>query len=512
MSDVGLAVFNQYSTVRPLLRGMPQWVKGVDAERIASYSTYEQIYWSIPEAFKLIQRGSDERPIYLPAPAVVVETAHRYLCKDIKLVSDPTLGSDSERTAADVVLASLLRRERWYSRFSAAKRYGLIQGDWILHIYADPSKPLGTRISVVWVDPASYFPIHNDDNEDEIIGAHLVELIDEEGKSRIRRLTYRKASVQGGPSPIVVSDEIYEVDKWGGPGLEQGRPVRVLRAAQQLPDPIRQVPLYHIRNLEQPGGTWGSSELRGVENLMANMNQAISDADLALVLDGIGVYATNAGTPMDEDGNDTTWDVGPGRVVELPGGPDTFFKRVNGVGSITPYQQHIDKLETWLNRSRSISDIAAGKVDVAVAESGIALLLEMGPTLSRSEEKETIVTDVLVNWLYDLRNWLTAYEGVSLPNGAWIPAYGDKLPENRKQKFEELMALLQATPPVVSTSWVRSELRKLGYDISDDTAMAAEILQEQLNQVDVMGARLDRELAAVGNGQVPPVVPPGAGA
>ncbi len=72
------------------------------------------------------------------------------------------------------------------------------------HIYADPEKPEGSRISIFELDPGSYFPIYNPENVDEIIGCHIVEHTkSEDGKTDlIRRLTYSEANRHlEGPSP-----------------------------------------------------------------------------------------------------------------------------------------------------------------------------------------------------------------------------------------------------------------------------------------------------------------------
>ena len=55
-----------YSTAAPLFGAPPTWMTAYDAQRILSYQIYEQIYWNIPDTFKLMQRGSDAEPIYIP--------------------------------------------------------------------------------------------------------------------------------------------------------------------------------------------------------------------------------------------------------------------------------------------------------------------------------------------------------------------------------------------------------------------------------------------------------------
>jgi hypothetical protein len=493
-----LDLFHQYSTAEPLLRGMPQWVGDMDAMRIASYNMYEQIYWNIPEAFDLVIRGSDTKPIYIPAAKKIVETLHRYLAKGMEVIPDP-----NANTADDAmnVLLDMFKRERLYSKFNAAKRYGIIRGDWLIHMYADPERSEGNRISVFFIDPASYFPIYNEDNVDEIIGCHLVEHWEMDDGTFIRRLTYRKETESGGPSPITVTDQLFEVDDWGGPGQEgDGEPVRTLQPPFTLPAPIDQLPVYHIQNFSEPGSIWGSSELRGFERLLTGINQGISDEDLTLAMEGLGVYATTAGKPYNEEtGEEEEWNLGPARVVEVPEGSE--FKRVTGVGSVAPYQDHLKYLEGWVDMATGTPDVAAGRVDVQVAESGVALTLEFAPLLDRAEEKELVITDRLTNWLYDLRKWFQAYEpslAGSMEEARFIPNYGDKLPVNRKQKFDEILRLASHDPPIVSMQWVRNRLTELGFEFDDDTDMMDEILEEMeiIGKVkaDAEGARIDREL------------------
>lgn len=492
-SGGGLAVFDQWSNSKPLVSGGPSWIDGADRERINAYSLYEQIYWTIPEAFKLLQRGNDEDPIYIPAGRQIVDTVHRYLAPALNIVPDQNFGTPAEQALALEVITNLVRRERFYSRFSTAKREGIFRGDWFMHLYADPARPEGSRISIFFVDPAAVFPIYNEENVDEVIGYHLAEYIEmESGDPRIRRLTYRKATKQGGPSPITVEEGLFKLDEWSQP---EANPDQVLRTVSQLPPEITQLPIYHIQNSQMTGAVWGNSELRGLERLLAAINQGITDEELTLALEGLGCYVTDAGTPVDETtGQPTAWNLGPARVVEIP--PDTKFERVTGVASVSPFQEHLDYLHKQLDGTAAIPAVAKGSVNVDVAESGIALVLELGPLLAHVGEKELIVTDVLTNMLYDLKGWLIAYEGINLGEAALIPTYGDKIPVNRKQKFDELMSLFDKG--LASGEYTRTELRKIGYDLPDETKMQQQILQETQDKAritaDAMGARLDEEL------------------
>jgi hypothetical protein len=506
--------FTPYSTAVPLTGGSaPTWLRDeLEAQRVMSYSLYEQIYWNVPESFKLVQRGTDDQPIYVPAGRVIVETIQRYLAKGLRVDPDPLFGTSQEQTFAQQVFTDFARRTRFYSAFSSNKRYGVIRGDWAFALTGDPLKPEGSRVGLEQIDPGGLFPIWGGTNLDDIIGWHLVEqYTDQRGDPRLLRRTWRKATGLPGPSAITYEVGVFEMDEWGGPGMavEDEKPIGgepVILPETTLPAPIDELPIFTIANFEQPGYLWGSSEMRGLERLMAAIDQGISDEELELVLNGLGVYASNAGEPVDEAGQPVGWNLGPARVVEVP--PDAFFNRVSGVTSVEPFQAHLKYLGERLDEAVGQSDVAKGKVDVQVAESGVALLLQMGPILSRVEEKELIITDVMSQLLFNLPKWLVAYEGsffspmVSEGMGEdatgtrLIPRYGPKLPENADKRIDALLKLLAAK--AVGLNFVWKELRRLGWELPDDVTMLAEIQQtaELTAAADPMAQRMEEELVA----------------
>jgi hypothetical protein len=502
------ADFDQYSTAKPLLAGLPAWINDEqEQKRIASYQLYEEIYWTAPQTFKLMARGQDAEPIYIPSGRVIVETMHRYLANKMKVIVDPAFGSDTEKALAEQVMTDFVRRERFYSRFNSNKRYGLIRGDWCWHLYADPTKAAGSRISLFPLDPGGLFPIYNEENLDEVVGYHIVEQfisdgqVGERGKVYMRRLTYRKTTGVGGPSPITVEDTVFEVDAWGGPNMEE-KAIKVMRPATVLPSPIDSLPIYTVPNFDEPGAMWGSSEMRGLERLMAAVNQGISDEELTLAMDGLGLYATNAGAPLDPDsGEELPWDLGPAKVVEVPA--DAFFNRVSGVSTVTPMQDHLRYLHEQLDLSAGTPAVAKGKVDVQVAESGVALLLDLAPILSKGEEKEQIVTDITTNMLFDLAKWFVAYEGTIFNSlmeiTRWVPVYGAKVPPNETKLVEQLIAMATATPPILPLNVVWDKLRKLGYeDLPTNEDLLAATLEQQTATaqatVDAMAGQIGAEL------------------
>lgn len=459
-----------YSTAKPFFGPIDTWLPAEDAYRMAAYRLYESIYRNVPEAFKLVQRGSDTNPIYIPSAKTLIEAKNRFLAKRWNFSLDPRLGSESERLALEQMMTTLFRREMVYTKFSTQKRYGLIRGDAVWHIVADPLKPPSRRISVYEVDPAGYFPIEDPWNPDKILGCHLAEpVLLESGATVIKRQTYRKTET----GKISYELSWWEVGGWddremSGQELKKAKEVPLgdynRPIIYELPDQITSLPVYHIKNSRTPNASFGSSELQGFERIIAAVNQAISDEELALALEGLGLYATTSGPPVDDDGKETTWRIGPGWVVEID--QDTEFKRVNGVGSVSPVLDHIRYLEGAMREAAGIPDIAIGSVDVKTAESGIALAFKMAPILSDNEEKEQEILSVMDHILYDLsRMWFPAFEGLAPTAAQAVSIVDDPMPLNRQAIVNEVVALMSTDPPLMSAEYARQVISdKLGYD------------------------------------------------
>jgi hypothetical protein len=510
--------FTPYSTAKPLLGSAPLWLADpLEQQRVQAYSLYEQIYWNVPEAFKLQQRGTDDKPIYIPAGRQIVETLHRYLAAGLNVVADPRFGTTQEQELAQQVWDVVAKRERFYSGFTSAKRYGIIRGDWAFVITADDTRMPGTKVSIEQVDPGGLFPIWGGTDLNTIVGWHIVEqYTDRFGKERILRRTWRKTTGMGGPSPITYAVGVFEMDQWGGPGMSvdkekpvTGEPVEVPETP--LPPPIDDLPIYTIQNFQQPGFLWGSSEMRGVERLLSAINQSISDEELELVMNGLGTYATNAGAPIDEEtGEELPWGLGPAKVVEVPG--EAFFNRVSGVGTVMPYQDHLAYMHAQIDQTFGHSDVAKGKVDVTVAESGVALAIQMGPLMAVVSEKEQIITDVLTNFLFNFPKWMVAYEGAAFNSmvsvatapgestgTVLVPQYGPKMPENVDKRIDTLLNLLREKAIGLNFLW--SELRRMGWNLPDDATMLAQVSETKdlLAPEDPFGAQMQDELASAGS-------------
>jgi hypothetical protein len=488
-----------YVSVKRFLGPLDQWLGEDDAARLQAYSVYESFYRNLPEAFKLVQRGNEQNPIYLPSARTIVEATNRFLAKGWTYALDPAMGSDGERQVLDAALTRLFRREQLYSKFGTQKRWGLIRGDQVWHITADQNKPEGSRISVYEVDPGAYFPIHDPWNLDKVLGVHLVvPVLGDDGKTVIKRQTYRKTEA-GRIS--------YELSWWES-GAWDDRDGGELKPAETIPegdlnkptlyelDPrITSIPVYHIKN-DRSGQPFGTSELAGLETIIAGINQAITDEDLALVLEGLGLYWTNSGPPLDDDGEETNWKLGPGWVVEID--KESTFGRVQGVQTIDPWLAHMDKLASAMREGSGVADIAVGKVDSALAESGIALAFHMGPLLAKNAEKEQEILSVTDHMFYDLTTmWFPTYEGITGAAEA-VSICDDPMPTDRKATLDEIIAMLTSTPPLISAEYARALLsEKLGYDFPDDmfnTIVTQAAALAQATNVDPFASRVAGEI------------------
>lgn len=492
-------IFTPYSTLRPMMpASLPTWIPDLlDQMRIESYRIYEQIYWNVPDTFKLVARGTEDKPIYLPNAKTIVETTHRFTATDMAVSVRPTLiqgATDVDRAAYQQVWDDMFTRERFWSKFQGNKRYGLIRGDWLWYILADPTKLPGSRISIRPLDPGSYFPIWADDDVDKIIGCHIVDqVLDAEGNPEIHKTTYLKpGSPRNVGQFITVEEGFFKLDDWGGP---KAKPSRIIRPVTVIPG-ITRLPVYHIKNFDEPSNPFGSSEIRGVERILAATNQGISDEELALALEGLGAYWTDAPPPTDEANNVVPWNLGPGRFIEVP--PGSSINRVAGISSVTSSQEHLKFLISRLREASSVPDVAIGNIDVSVAQSGIALALQFAPILAHTAEKDVSIKEVHSQMFYDIQNeWLPVFESISVTGLRVDPIVGDKIPVDRTAKLAELNDMFDRS--VISAEYYRSEAEKLGYVFPAD--IAGQITTEAESRAlaaDPFGARISQELAAAG--------------
>lgn len=450
-------VSTPYSTVAKFFLGSsPSWVPAEDAERLLAYKTYEDIYWGNPDAFKVVMRGTDgeDKPVYVPTGRQIIETLNRYVGRDFGFAVDPTGGTPQQQLLAIQSMQALFDRERLLSKFAAGKRFGLIRGDWGFHITADPLKEQGSRLTITPIDPGSLFKLTDPDNIDRVIGYRIANQVTVGDDQFMEVTEYLKSEARdeepGGP----ISSQTMRLEMENWHDADRRTVVEDLLPLAMLHPDIRALPVYHIPNFEEPGWLYGSSEMRGLEVLSTAINQSISDEDVALAMQGLGMYWTDAGPPRDENDELTDWMLGPGRVVEVAQGRK--FERASGINTVGPFQDHLSYLHQQIETAAGVPSVAMGRVDVTTAESGIALRLRMGPLIDRSSEKDIIIQDIMNQMLYDLRFWFKVYEQTDLTATGIRASFGEKIPMDRAARFKELLELF--TNGVVSGQYMRQVL------------------------------------------------------
>jgi hypothetical protein len=279
-----------------------------------------------------------------------------------------------------------------------------------------------------------------------------------------------------------------------------------------LPPTITQLPVYKWRNMPLQHSSWGHSQLTGLETLMYAINQSLSDEDATVVFQGLGMYVTTAGAPRGPDGELTDWNIGPKQIVEI--GQDQRFERVTGVSDVTPYQAHMNFIdEKGLSESSGTPEVAIGRVDVAVAESGISLQLQMMPLIASNAEKELEIINVLDQMFYDITTmWLPAYEPevfgdpMVMQQISVVCLFDDPMPKNHDSQVQEVIQLDAAN--LILKSMSVAKLRSLGWEYPSVDPMGNPLTDDDIaaalmSQAAAAAAAMDPYAGAFGGGADP---------
>lgn len=499
-----------YASALPyMVSAMPTWTDAYDAQRLASYDLYDDMYNNRPDT-ALMLRGSDEKPIFVPTAKRVINTLCRYVGKDWGYEINPIdPNSTADETPLLEAFSSLFARERVISQFVTGLPQWLRRGDWLWMVWADEAKAPGSRIGLKTIDPRTYFPLNNDTEDvDRITGQQIVEqtVLDDGTTIALKVQTWLKytdpshtqyidptsdATVPEGGIPIEYKCEIVDIKDWQDP---KKRVTLQTLVPQESIDGITALPIYHIKNNEETGNPFGGSELSGLESVVAGISQAITDEDLSLALAGLGMFVTDSGAPVDsETGEPIGWLVGPQQVIEVAQGRK--FERLAGITSVAPSQQHVDYLEEQAYGTSGINDIALGTRG-AVTESGVALAIRMQPLFDAADVKDLSINDVMTQLFHDLATmWFPTFESINFDGFEVTSGTSqDRLPFDRAQFWTELSAGYEAG--ILPLSYVHRMLNeKLGYELTKEELKAA--LDEQAAkaaQADPYGARAAAEL------------------
>lgn len=507
-----------YTTAQEFYGTPPGWINATDGARLASYEFYKALFKNDPTTFKVTLRDDEENPVYIPSAKRIVRTMARYTCRDLGFAPVAISVGGAEAPAVtpedqlQVITAygDLFNREEFFANFRDAMEMGIAQGDFCLMVSGDPNKPEGSRLTLRFIDPGTYHARRDPADGQRISGCMVVERIylNDKGeagmpdstKEYIKRQRWVKVTdpvhpayapppaVPNYETPIQYDSMILETKDWEDPAK-----IQVFRTdvpMVEIPN-ITALPIYHFRNRGEVGEVYGVSELEGFERLFMAINQAATDEDVALAMQGLGLYVSSAKF-VNEDGEEVDPVLGPRRVVTLsgPGKAADQFSRVSGVTDVSASQDHIGFLVDSAESTSGISDVALGQVDTTVAESGIALAIRMGPIFDESGRKDDRILSKLKQFMYDLKAWFQEYESITIPDGIGVePVVGPKLPVDVDKQLARLQDLY--VNGIIPTRLYIVKLNELGLDLGDPKALMAELEAEA-------AARLQREQDALG--------------
>lgn len=493
----------QYSAALDFITGGDSNIANtLDQRRIGAYDLYENLYINSTQTLKLVLRGDDSYPILMPSGKKIVDATNRFLAIGFDFLVEP-VGDAGTQQILGAWWSSFFKREAIRSKFASNKRWGLIRGDAAFYVYSNSNKPVGQRISVAELDPRQLFEI--EDAGGRLVGVHIVDTVqdfrepDKPDKKIARRRTFRKQFTETGEVTGITTElKHFEIGKWDDRTQTLSEKIEAVPYPEfdeeetLLPATITQLPVYKWRNNAPQNSSWGHSQLTGLETLLYAINQSLTDEDATMVFQGLGMYVTSAAPPQDAEGNTTDWQIGPMQIIEI--GQDQRFDRITGVNDVSPYQNHMNFIdEKGLSEASGTPSVAIGRVDVAIAESGISLQLQLMPLLTQNSEKEEELIVVLDQMFYDItRMWLPAYEPETFPNFeimqemSVVSIFDDPMPKNHNAQVQETIQLV--TSNLILTSMAVAKLRSLGWEypsidpvtgqpLSDE--MIAEMLQDQ---------------------------------
>lgn len=473
------------------------WLPKDDAARNAAYEGYTGMYWNEDYTYAL-RVIVTEQPVYVPVPRIIVDTMSHYLLKGLTIgVQDPEKNKTQQQDLED-----FLDRNQFLPRFHVAKHDGCIRGDYVFHMTANEALPAGHRISITSIYAGKVVRKFDDDDGELMTDAWIVEPCDDpEDKDRecVRRLHYwysdRDNDADDQPHALLDdADEVPPPDSTEArEGLDSGRQVMrelevllvddklwtpeemvitVEMPPETLPDPIDCIPIYWFKNIPTDGQPFGSSDVRGFERGIRGLSQEATDLGVGLALDGLGTFVTDASRPTTDDGRETNWIIEPGMILEIQNG--SYFKRVDGITSITPALDWMKYSESKINEAAGLSAVAQGEVDSQTASNPMALSIKFLPTLSKIQYREEIALGALRNMFWDWTKWRKAFENRSWPKSVKLRIEpGDKLPQDRTARINELNNMLDRD--VISKRYYRQEMSKLGYEFPDD-------IQDQIDE------------------------------
>lgn len=428
------------------------------------------------------------------------------------------------------LLENWAERERLLIKIPGAERKAVRLGD-TLYVLTWSTKARRPRLRTY--DPACYYPVLDDEDEEFPRKVHLAWEIEDErdaNKNRVRRITFELKDIE--PLEAVVesegvtqrwpdgvrydertgmaavqlpwnnpkepstqmcylSDGTWEIDatKPGVDDFDEDKAMWALngegRLIRNLPLGIDFVPVIHVPNTEEDEEHFGSSSLLRVCQLLDDLAQDDSDLVKTAATSAFPVPAFEGGEGPDTDDNgEATGTWGPGSFLHNPNGRIHLLSTEN---ALEPLAAMGDRLLERLAVNSRVPASAMGRTDPNGQESGIQLALSWGPLrsmvsqmrLARQEKYSLILK--FVQRFYQLASMQPGPLKDLVPAGpdqifnAQI-VFGSYLPTDRPAAIKEISELFNAK--LISRRTAIGMLIELGLPIDDADKELRRIEQE----------------------------------
>ena len=215
-----------------------------------------------------------------------------------------------------------------------------------------------------------YFPTHRDNTDPTPRGCGARRPRDQSGTRTRAAAPLPPRARRRRDRPIFRSLFYFDLEEASGWTSRPPRPSQSdfeTGGEEELDPRIRVILVHHPHN--PTAKPFGSSEVRGIERLFAVTHRGILTRSYRLPWTGWVCTRPKAGHPGTRTG--TSYRRGPGPAERVETDPEANFRRV--AGNAPSRRTSITELAADASREATgANDVAVGKVDVSVAESGTA--------------------------------------------------------------------------------------------------------------------------------------------
>jgi len=503
------------------------WVGDEHRRRLMAYAILRAYQDNAAREFMLSQDRADidNRREYGEAALIVNTVLGALLGEDQTIVvegqEDAAAGeSTDESTAAEALrewLEKWAKDERLGLKMIETERRAIGLGDGVYTLGWSESK--GRPRLRVW-DPAFYYPVLDDGNEDDYprkvhIAWELPPEDSPKGKTTIRRITWEMGPIAPANQPGLLMGLFRDPEYLEGDSVdEDGRITRVYpwsdepssetcyltdatwvldRAASTIDDlteataryavdedgevnrrdlGIDFMPVVHVPNTVSLIEHYGRSVLGTVLQILDDLASADTDLAASSAMTGHPVIALQGAKVERDSKGRSTLTYRPGEILESGDGKLTVLDTAAGLKALTEY---IEFLLKRLSVNSRVAESLLGRVKASEVPSGVALALSFGPTEQLVKEMR-LVRDEKYPLLLKFAHRLALAGGADDVPAEWLPArveMGSFLPQDREEAVDLVTRLLSAKAISLETAII--QLVEAGFPIADAKAEAERI-------------------------------------